>query len=86
THDLANDIKEADALIVSGYFPHKKILNYFDGPKKFLGYSDTIYDLDDDKYLDDEDKNNINYNRTYIDDLFRDRCSNYCSCRITTNL
>lgn len=65
--ELLADIKEADGLIVSGYFPDKVLYNYWDNHKlkHFIGYSrtcyhipmdemkDTIYcDLYTDKYFD----------------------------------
>jgi len=63
--ELLVDVKEADALIVSGYFPDKIVYDYFDKRKQYIGYSqtcyripkeemtDTIYcDLFSDKYFD----------------------------------
>ena len=53
TPSLQKDIEEADALVVSGYHPHIKLLKYFTIPKIFIGYSNTCYDKDKDK---DKDK------------------------------
>ena len=45
---LQNDIEQADALIISGYHPTSKLLEYFTKPKIFIGYSGTYYDVDKD--------------------------------------
>ncbi len=44
---LQKDIEDADALIVSGYHPHIKLLEYFTKPKIFIGYSGTYYNIDE---------------------------------------
>jgi hypothetical protein len=49
TPTLQRDIEESDALIVSGYHPNIKLLEYFTKPKIFIGYSNTCYDLNKDK-------------------------------------
>ena len=41
---LQKDIEESEALVISGYHPHIKLLEYFTKPKLFIGYSDTCYD------------------------------------------
>lgn len=56
---LLNDIKEADALIMCGHNPHTKLLNYFDKPKIFLGYSNTNYTIE--LHNTNEDRANIVY-------------------------
>ena len=56
TISLQQDIEEADALVVSGYHPNIKLLEYFTKPKIFIGYSNTCYDLNKDK---EEDANII---------------------------
>ena len=52
TPTLQQDIEEADALIVSGYHPNSKLLEYFTKPKIFIGYSNTWYDEDVDEDVD----------------------------------
>ena len=47
TPELKQDIEESDALIVSGYHPTIKVLEYFKKPKTFIGYTMTCYDIDD---------------------------------------
>jgi hypothetical protein len=56
TPRLLQDIQSADALIVSGYFPNKILLDYFDKdmPKKFIGYSQTCYKGTNDEYPDEK--------------------------------
>jgi len=56
---LENDIASCDAIIVSGYFPEKLILQYFVSPKVFFGYTNTGYILEYDNQV--EEKNNILY-------------------------
>jgi len=41
--DLLFDIKNADALLISRYFPDIKLLDFFDKPKILLAYSNTYY-------------------------------------------
>lgn len=53
TVSLQQDIEEADALVVSGYHPNIKLLEYFTKPKIFIGYSNTCYDLNKDKEEED---------------------------------
>lgn len=45
--ELLKDIKDSDALIVSGYYPDKIIYDYFDRQtkKQFIGYSRTCYKM-----------------------------------------
>jgi hypothetical protein len=45
---LEFDIKTADSLIVSGYFPSMHLLKYFYKPKKFIGYSKTCWNTNND--------------------------------------
>lgn len=40
---LEHDIHSSDGIIVSGYHPHSKLLDYFKHPKTFLGYTCTCY-------------------------------------------
>ena len=49
---LQNDIEQTDALIISGYHPTSKLLEYFTKPKIFIGYSNTWYDEDVDEDVD----------------------------------
>jgi hypothetical protein len=46
--ELHNDIKSCDTLLVSGYFPSINYLKYFTTPIKFIGYSNTCYNIDKD--------------------------------------
>lgn len=45
--ELTKDIMDSDALIVSGYFPHKSLYRYFgvNRPKTFIGYSKTSFQI-----------------------------------------
>ena len=77
TPNLQKDIEEADALLVSGYHPNIKLLEYFTKPKIFIGYTDTCYDLDkkeDNKKEDNkkEDKDTVIslLNQTFQSDYF----------------
>jgi hypothetical protein len=45
--ELAYDIKSSDGFCVSGYFPDKKILDYFIEPKIMITYSGTGYEVCD---------------------------------------
>lgn len=40
---LAKDIRDADGFIMCGYDPESLLLQYFNKPKAFIGYSDTSY-------------------------------------------
>ena len=54
--ELERDIRESNGLIVSGYLPDGKLLEYFNKPKPFYGYSGTVYG----HYPDEVDnRNNI---------------------------
>lgn len=44
TNELANDIGNCDGLVLSGYLPNKKVLDYFIKPKILIAYSGTCYD------------------------------------------
>jgi cytochrome c2 len=55
---LLQDIIDSDALIVSGYWPKQKVLQYFHGPKIYIGYSNTLHGLYPD-ILDDYEKTTI---------------------------
>ena len=59
TISLQQDIEEADALVVSGYNPNIKLLEYFTKSKIFIGYSNTCYDLNKDKDKEEEDNSII---------------------------
>lgn len=48
------DLMSADALIISGYFPDLKLLDFFDEPKKLICYNETSYD-----YPSEEEEDNI---------------------------
>jgi hypothetical protein len=54
--ELEKDIRETDALIVSGYHPNTKVFDFFDIPKKFYGAVSTYFGNDEE---DESDKNNI---------------------------
>jgi len=41
--ELRDDMCSADGLIVSGYFPHKDLFQYFRVPKTIIGFTDTVY-------------------------------------------
>jgi hypothetical protein len=48
---LKTDMEESTGLIISGYFPNSKIVDYFVNKIDFYGYSETVYD----EYEDDDD-------------------------------
>jgi hypothetical protein len=52
--DLKNDIMSVDGLIISGYHPDKKILEYITYPINLYCYDNTAYKLDDEE-VDDFD-------------------------------
>jgi hypothetical protein len=52
--NLIQDIAEADGLIISSYYPDKKLLNYFTFPKKLFCYNDNLYNYIRDHWFDDE--------------------------------
>ena len=43
--DLENDILNTDGLIISGFHPDKKLLNYITNPINLLCYSETCYNI-----------------------------------------
>ena len=60
---LEKDIMESDTLYISGYFPDKELLKYFNKKINFVGDDYTIYHIDS----EDEPDNiiiNIKYNST----------------------
>jgi len=68
TEELTQDIMDSDALIVSGYVPHKSLYRYFgiNRPKTFIGYSNTSFEI-----LDREDEDTI------LDVLHNDESHDY---------
>ncbi len=57
--ELEYDIKSSDGIILSGFFPHKSILNLFPDKKiSFIGYSATYF-LKDEEQLDPDVSNNL---------------------------
>jgi len=44
---ISNDIANADTMIIKGYFPDRKILDYFTKPKIFIGYPYTFNEFDE---------------------------------------
>lgn len=56
---LINDIKTSDGIIVCGYLPHADILNYFDSPKMFFGYTNTNYEINEVEFIEKYDNNII---------------------------
>jgi hypothetical protein len=54
---LKEDIKTSDGLIISGFFPQTELLDFFDKPKTFFGYTDTIYNIEE----NNTDKDTIIY-------------------------
>ena len=56
--DLKNDIRTSTGLIISGYHPHKKILNYIIKPINLYCYDKTAYKLEDNQV---DDLNNLIY-------------------------
>jgi hypothetical protein len=59
--ELKNDIKTCDAIIVSQYNPHVDLLDYFDSPKIFIGYTGTRYVIDDTNSETKENETLINF-------------------------
>ncbi len=56
--ELELDIKSSDGIILSGFFPHKSILNLFPDKKiSLIGYSGTYFLKEE--YLDPDDSNNL---------------------------
>ena len=47
--NLEKDMKECDGLIVSGYFPNIKLLEYLKKPIDYYGYDETCYGVDDEE-------------------------------------
>lgn len=62
--ELYDNLKTADTLIISGYFPNVKLLDFFEIPKKLICYSETYYNYSSETYnncsSDDIDENHIN--------------------------
>lgn len=56
--ELENDIKTCDGLIISGYHPNKKILNYINYPINLYCYDETCYNILEENI---DDTNNIVY-------------------------
>ena len=56
--DLENDIRSAEGLIISGYHPDKKILDFISNPINLYCYDKTAYKLDDEEV---DDFNNLVY-------------------------
>ncbi len=73
SNELIEDIKYSDGLIISGYHPHKSVLNYWSDKKiKFIGYSNTWFGKEE---LDDlESIIQFLHNKTIegIDELFNE--------------
>jgi hypothetical protein len=70
--DLENDITSSDGLIISGYHPNKKILEYITNPINLYCYDGTCYKVNDDE-VDDFD------NLVYWMFANLDKVSNYFS-------
>lgn len=47
--NLEKDMKECDGLIVSGYFPNIKLLEYVKKPIDYYGYDETCYGVEDEE-------------------------------------
>jgi len=58
-NNLINDIIDSDGLIVSSYYPNKRLLKYFTFPKKLFCYNDNIYNYTKDHWLNDEYESSI---------------------------
>jgi hypothetical protein len=56
---LLHDIKTSDGLIVSSYYPHKYLLNYFDKKKKLYCYTSSIFNYKKDHWFDEEYEESI---------------------------
>ena len=56
--DLENDIRSCEGLIISGYHPDNKLLNYISHPINLYCYDETCYKLDDEEV---DDFNNLVY-------------------------
>ena len=73
--DLENDIANSDGLIISGYHPDKKLLEYIGNPINLYCYSGTCYKLDDDE-VDDYDNliywsfNNLKLVNKYFNQIY----------------
>lgn len=68
--ELRNDLCNADGLILSGYFPNKKLLQYFIKPKTIIGFTETYFPHEIE--LDDHA-----YSTSIIEELFKDEHGNY---------
>ena len=56
---LLEDIKSSHGLIVSSYYPHKDLLNYFDNRKKLYCYTSSIFNYKRDHWFDEEYQESI---------------------------
>lgn len=45
---LEEDLRGCKGLVISGYFPHKRVLDYLPKNVEFYCYTDTIYRIDED--------------------------------------
>ena len=68
--ELRNDMCYADGLILSGYFPNKKILNYFTTPKTIIGFTETYFPHE-------SELNDKAYSTSIIEELFNDENDTY---------
>jgi hypothetical protein len=48
---LKNDINDCDVFIINEYIPNEKILEYFEKPKIFIGYSNTFFTSNENKNM-----------------------------------
>lgn len=61
-YNLEREIGECDGLIISGFFPHVRILSYMKPDIAFIGYSSTWFGKDKDDFeCDDWTNNVVNY-------------------------
>lgn len=58
---LLNDIRLSDGLIISNLSPSTKLLDYFDKPKIFIGYSNMNFNINLNDIFDEKKRNSIVY-------------------------
>ncbi len=58
--EICYEVKSCDGIVVCGYHPHRSIVELFNKPITFIGYSGTCFEFDGEyEDLDDHDKNSI---------------------------
>jgi|UniRef100_A0A6C0IQC9 hypothetical protein len=84
--ELKKDIETSDGIIVSGYFPSIKLLEYFPKPKALIGYTDTVYPDTQyaSSYVDENTKNAIYYVANMRDEHAKKYFHSYYICSYFT--